>query len=232
MKKSQRLRLTALLGKDQAPLTDAEKAELATLQALATANPDASKDTDDTTPAAAPAAAAAPAPEPAGAAGASTAPPAAPTLRGFLASLKGNAAMGAELVTARTTIATQAAQLSALNSQLSAKDSQLSALNSQLASANAQLSAFAAFFGLAVADLANKKPAEVNALITQKISDQAAEQVSAIGFPLSQLPAPKNGESSGDTFAEKLATFAAMPAGKEKDAFYAREIAPGFAAQN
>lgn len=216
MKKSQRARLAELTAKAEASRSVEEKAEFVTLTALAVANPDATKDTDE-----APAVAAAPA--------ATAAAPVTPTLKGFIASLKGNAAVGTELVAARATINT-------LTGERDSARNDLTTVRASLASAEAQLGVFGAFFGITLADLAKNGPdtKALGTLITQKISDQALEQVAAIGFPAADLPKPPKGDGNGagETFAEKLEALAAMPAGPAKDEFYAKQIVPAFAAKN
>lgn len=199
MKKSQRARLAELTNKAEADRSAVEKAEFGFLSALATAHPDASKDIDDTTPAAAanatqpPTAAASPV------AGAN-APPV--TFRGFVQSLRTGAQTGSELVTARQSVTTLTANLATANATITARDG-------VIASQAAQLSAFASFFGITAAELAGKPAADVTALIQQKISDQALEQVAAIGVPAASLPKQTNAENGGaDTLEEIQAALA------------------------
>lgn len=219
MKKSQRARLAELTNKAEADRSAVEKAEFGFLSALATAHPDASKDIDDTSPAAAanatppPTAAASPA------AGANAPPPAAATppaasgsnppatFRGFIQSLRTGAQTGAELVTARQSVTT-----------LTTERDQA---RQQVATLTAQVNAFAAFFGITAAELAGKPAADVTALIQQKISDQALEQVAAIGVPVNQLPKQTNAENGGaDTLEEIQAALKT-----EKDPLKAGQLA-------
>lgn len=213
MKKSQRARLAELTAKAEADRTAIEKAEFAFLSQLATAHPDAAKDVDDTSSAAAgnaasPATAAASpaaganAPPPAPAVAAAQ-PPAGPTLRGFIQSLRGGAAVGADLVAARQTIAERDATIATLTTERDQARNDVAAAQATIASLNSQLATFSAFFGLAAADLAGKKPAEVNALIQQKISAEAIERLAGAGAPAAGLPAPSSSPSaSGDALED------------------------------
>jgi hypothetical protein len=209
MKKSQRLRLSALAAIAEATRTAAEQAEFTTLTALASQHPDASKDSDDTAPAAPAPAAAAPAPAPAPAA-------AAPTLRGFIASIKAGATAGTELLTARATITAHLATIATHVATIAQRDTQLSALNTQLAATAAQRDTFAAFIGITAAELGTKTPGEITALITAKISAQAVEVVAATGVPVGTLPAQTG--STGSLAEEKtltLAEFRALSPGEK-----------------
>lgn len=224
MKKTQRARLAELTAKAEADRTAVEKAEFVYLAQLATLHPDAAKDIDDTSPAGAGPAAVPPTAAPSPAAGAN-APPAG-TLAAFVgaavASLRSKAAVGADLTAARQSVAT-------LTGERDQARQQVAALNSQLSALNAQLSAFATVFGITAAELAGKPAAEVTALIQTKISGQVIEHVASLGLPVGELPKDPKGDGVAGTFAEKLAAFNAMPAGKEKDAYYNREIAAEFA---
>lgn len=213
MKKSQRLRLSALAAIAEATRTAAEQAEFTTLTALAAQHPDASKDSDDTASAAPAPAAAAPAPAPAPAA---AAPAAAPTLRGLIASIKAGATAGTELLAARATITAHLATIATHVATIAQRDSQVSALNSQLAATTAQRDTFAAFIGITAAELGAKTPAEITALITAKISAQAVEVVAGTGVPVGTLPPQTQGDASlADEKTLTLAEFRALSPGEK-----------------
>lgn len=201
MKKYQRLRLSALAAIAEATRTAAEQAEFTTLTALASQHPDASKDSDDTAPAAPAPAAAAPAPAIIGATGT-----AAPTLRGFIASIKAGATTGTELIAARAALTERDATITAHVATIAQRDTQLTALNTQLAATAAQRDTFAAFIGITAAELGTKTPGEITALITAKISAQAVEVVAGTGVPVGTLPAQTG--STGSLAEEKTLTLA------------------------
>lgn len=185
MKKSQRARLAELTAKAATARTDAEQAEFAALSALAVGHPDAAKDTDDTTPAAA---AATPAP-----AAAANQPG---TLRGFLQSLRTGAQTGAELVAAREQVATVTAERDTARAETTAARGETTAVRAEVAVLAGQVAAFAAFFGFEATALAGKKTEEVAALIRQKISTEAADQIAALGLPAAKLPKATTAEAA------------------------------------
>lgn len=194
MKKSQRLRLTALAAKDAATLTTAEQSELAGLQSLAGQHADASKDIDDTTPAAAPAAAA-PAVVVVASTTPATAPPAAaPGIRAMVASalavVRGGAQPVAALAGAQQTVATLQQQLATVNNDLTATRATLLAVQTHL-------NAFAAYCGITAADLAGKDAAAATELINARLQAVVTEQLGTLGFNAASLPAAPAGGDHG-----------------------------------
>lgn len=215
MKKSQRLRLAELLAKDQATLAATEKTELASLQGLATQHPDAAKDTADE-----PAAAAA---VPAAATGFKSA------LMGALATLREKAAVGADLASARTDLTAARATIATLTTERDQARADTATAQASMASISAEFTAFAGYFGIKVSDCAGKDAAAVHGLLAQKISIEAAEQVAALGQPMTQLPKQTaSGAAEPTTLAEHIAHFNTLAAGKERDEYYARHLAPAF----
>lgn len=188
MSKAQRARLTEL--KAKTTTTEAEKAELAQLETLAVANPDASKDTD-----------AAPVTPVTG--------PAPTTITGVLATafaaVRNRAAVGADLVAVRAELATRTTELSAARAETVTARAETETANALLATATAQIGAIASFFGIKATELAGKDAAACSVLLTQKISDAALDQVAGLGFNAGAvLPVPTQTENSSTqkTFAE------------------------------
>ncbi len=175
MNKTQRARYLALLP-TVATHTAAEAAEFKPLADLAAKHPDASQDVDAPAPAAA-----------------------APTLRGFLASMKAGASAGAELIAARAQVAT----LTTANAALA---TEVTSARAATTAATAERDTLCVYLGLAAADIAGKKPADITALVTAKISEQSIEVVAGLGVPLGALPAPK-GEEVASTAAELNARY-------------------------
>lgn len=246
MKKTDRLRLAALLAKG-GNLSADESAELARLQALASQHPDPAKDVDDTAssaaaPAAAPAAStAAPAAAPASAApaaaasAASAAPgaaaPAGATVGTVIAtafqSLRNRGAVAQDLVTARQ-------QISSLTTERDQARTDLAAAQQQVTTLTAQLAVVAAFFGMKATDLAGKSEDEVRGAFSAAISAAALEQVAGLGFPAANLPAPSD-SAKADTVAEQMAQYKSLLAeGKHMEAaqLAAKLFAPTNAGKN
>lgn len=172
MKKSHRLRLSALTA--QASRTDAEAAELATLQALAEQHPDAAQDTEDAAPL---------------------------TLTGVIASafaaVRSKARLGSDLSSAQSQIAT-------LTTDLEASQAALARTAAERDAAQSQLSELATFFGLNLGELSGKASADVSALIAQKVSAIALDQVASMGFDRDKLPAATSGESKPSAKSKEL----------------------------
>lgn len=181
MKKSQRLRLAALQG--QATRTDAEQAELATLQALAAQHPDAAQDSDDTS-------AAAPL-----------------TAAGFMAKLTAafndkaalaqkNSELSARITALETERDQAAAAKASADALLVAANAATAEAQTKLTAATGQIAAFTSALGLKPDSLADASA--VRAALTAKIDAGATERLAALGFPASGLPAPSNsGTPSG-----------------------------------
>jgi hypothetical protein len=182
MKKSQRARLAVLAAKDAATLSAEEKSELATLQGIAATNTDSSQDIDDTTPAAA-------------------APSLTATLKGALSVLGDKARLGTELAQAR-------ARVTELEGQLAASTTQVTDLRAQLAARETQFAAIAGFFGLSAKELDGKEASAVHALIAQKISDSATEQLATAGVPAAELPKQTQAGTAAETLDEIQAQMA------------------------
>jgi hypothetical protein len=199
MKKSQRLRLTALLGKDQATLSADEKSELATLQTLATANPDPSKDTEDTpaTPAAVVV---------------TPAPGLVASLKGALSGFGDKAKLGADFAQARADLATA-------NTTITTHVATIAARDGTIAAQAAQLATFAGFFGMPVADLAGKDATALAAVLAQKVSAHAVEALAGAGVPQSTLPAliPADPKPSAKSKTLTLAAFRSLSNAEKMD---------------
>lgn len=241
MKKSERLRLTALLAKG-GNLTADESAELARLQALASQHPDPSKDVDDTSSASGGGNAAPGATAPAGAAPAGdqpASPPAAPAggaaspttvgtvIASAFQSLRSRGAVAADLVTARQQIGTLTAERDQARTELAAAQQQVSALI-------AQLSVVAGFFGMKPTDLAGKTDDQLRAAFSQAISAAALEQVAGLGFPAGNLPPPSD-SAKAETFADQVDEYnKLLAAGKtvEAAALAAKIFGPATAGKN
>jgi hypothetical protein len=202
MKKSQRLRLAALLAKEKSALTTDESAELATLQALADTHTDPAKDVDDT----------------ASLTAATTATTVAPkhsdfrtVLAGAFAAFRDKVAVGSELAAAQT--------------QVTKLTADLATAQTQLAATTAQLGEICSFFGVDASAILVGKSDGAAALITKKIGDLAAEQVACLGFPAASLPKPTSNESGHD-YAELIRSYSEIKNPQERAAFYAKNIAP------
>ncbi len=206
MKKSQRLRLAALLG--QASLTQAEAAELAQLNALASQHPDAARDTDDTAPAAA-APVVAPAAAPAAAAPVTTpaAAPAATPFAGLLATIgagfRSRAGLSTELTTARASIV-------ALTRERDEARAALAPEQTARAGLTAQLAAVCAFFGVKPESLAGQTADQLRATFETAIQTAANAQLASMGVSAVTLPAPT--AAGGESLEDVQAALA-----KEKD---------------
>ena len=226
MKKSQRLRLLELTGKPEASRTAAEQTELGSLTTLASQHPDASKDSDDAAP---------PAGAPSPAAGANAPPATLGTLMAAsLQALRGRNGPAVDLVTARTQLATLTTERDTALAQVSGLNSQLSALNSQLSGANAALDALCGFLGFKASEFAGKKPGDIVGIVSAKVSLLAGEQLGALGFPASSIPASSGG-GGGDapaTLAELQAEYAGIKDPVAAGKFYAAKIAPLFNKNN
>ncbi len=203
MTKAQRARLAALHA--LATRTAAESAELVSLAALASAHPDASKDTD--APAAsAPAAGTDPStlnPQLSTAGTPAVAAGLAGILQTAFASVRSRVAVSADLTTARTHVATVTAECDTARTELAAA-------RSQLATVSAQFGAVATFFGLKPEQLAGLDAAAATALFSRKVADTATDQVAALGFNVTAVPppAPGHGGSAADTLEEVQAEMA------------------------
>ena len=178
MKKSQRLRLSALQTREAASLSETEQTELATLTALAAQHPDPAQDVDE---AASPTSSV------------SSAPTFRSTLLGSLAAIRSKVAVGADLVTARAAIVTLTTERDQARAELAtaqaAHAAALATAQAATAAATAQRDAIAGYFGLAATDLAGLDAAAVGALLTKRVSADAAEKLAELGFPAAQIPA-------------------------------------------
>lgn len=196
MKKSQRLRLTALLGKGT-NVTAAEQMEIAWLNALASANPDASKDEDDS---------------PSG------------FRVALMDAVSGRKALGAELATAKariTELEAAAAPVTAVittslpEGALAAEDvtkllADLKAAEEKLSAYSLQLTAFTSVLGLKADTLAGKSETDIRAAVDTRLGALAGEKIAELGFPESRLPAStqQGGSGAGDTLADIQAQLA------------------------
>jgi hypothetical protein len=189
MRKSQRLRLSALLAKDQKDLSADERSELTTLQALAAQHPDAAQDTDD------------PASPTSQTSPSSSAASFKSTLIGSLATLRDKAAVGADLVTARAAIIALTTERDQARADLAAAQTasatQATTLRAEITALTAQRDAFAGFFGITVSDLAAKDTAGIAELLKTRISAEATEQIAALGQPMAALPKQTGGNGGG-----------------------------------
>lgn len=188
MKKSQRLRLAELKGK--ATTTEAEKAELATLEVLAAAHPDASQDIDDL------------AKKPL-------------SVSEFLARLTAAFADKAELTrqigVKDTRIAELEAQLSAAKvsstsdtAALAGANAARGELDAKLTAALAVIGVVATALGLKAEDLAGKDVAAVQGIFNSKVTAAAGDKLAELGFPASGLPATaaEIDANTGDTLED------------------------------
>lgn len=198
MKKTQRLRLAALSALAAATRTAAEQAEFTTLSALASAHPDASKDSDDTAPAAAAPVAAAPI-------------TLGSLLSASMTALRGRNGPAVDLVAARDTIGTLTTERDTARADLATANSQLSTLNSQLSASTAAVDTLCGFLGFKASELAGKQPGAIIGLVSAKVSLLAGEQIGALGFPAAAIPASA-GSEAGDPAAAKELTYAAFSA--------------------
>ncbi|HSV73472.1 MAG TPA: hypothetical protein VLH79_06910 [Chthonomonadales bacterium] len=211
MKKSQRLRLTELLGKKSTgTLSAADQLELAWLNALASANPDAGKDEDDS---------------PSG------------FRVALMEAVSGRKTLGADLAKATARITELESQLKAaaekaatpalpegalasadvtkLRDDLKAEQGTVSALNAQLA-------VFGTALGIKTAELAGKSEADVRTAVEKRLGALAGEKIAELGFPENKLPASTQAGSSstGDEYADLQAQLAT-----ERDPVKAGQIA-------
>jgi hypothetical protein len=205
MKKSQRLRLSALLAKG-ATLTTAEQLEVDWLSALAAANPDAAKDEDEGGFRAA-----------------------------LMEAVTGRKTLGADLTAAKARITDLEGQLTAAKSAapvlpegaLSTADtialrSQLKEATDQLATANAQLAVFGSALGLKAAETAGKSETDIRAAVDKRLALLAGEKIAELGFPENKLPASSQSSTAGT--GDQLADLQAQLA-SEKDPKKAGELA-------
>jgi hypothetical protein len=209
MKKSQRLRLSALLAKGST-LTAAEQLEVNWLNALASANPDSSKDEDDS---------------PSG------------FRVALMEAVAGRKTLGADLTTARARITELEGQLAAkaspaaatlpegalAASDVAALKAQLTAANEKLTAAVAQLTVFGSALGMKADDVSGKSETEVRTAVEKRLGALAGEKIAELGFPENKLPASSssgNGNASGDTLEDLQSQLAT-----EKDPKKAGELA-------
>ena len=216
MNKTQRLRLAALSALAVATRTAAEQAELTTLSALASAHPDASKDSDDTAPAAAAPIAAAPI-------------TLGSLLSASMTALRGRNGPAVDLVAARVQIGTLTTERDTARADLATATTQLSTATAQLGTATAALDTLCGFLGFKGSELAGKQPGDIIGLVSAKVSLLAGEQIGALGFPAAAIPASAGaGANSGATPAELLAQFNALTDPKARGEFYAKHSAQMF----
>jgi hypothetical protein len=190
MKKSQRSRLAALRAKSQADLSEDEKKELQTLEALAAQYPDETKDEDDTATAAAPTGLRA-------------------AVAKALHGLRNPNNVAADLVAARAQVATITTERDTARADVTARDTTIAAHVASISALTAQVATFAAFFGLKPAELTGKDSAALTALLAEKVSAQAAEQLAGAGVPQAQLPKVTQTEAAADTYDGIVAQMAA-----------------------
>lgn len=112
------------------------------------------------------------------------------SILGALQSMRGAAAVGADLTAAR-------GQVSTLTQE---RDDARSALGAEQGFSEA----FIEFFGLTRAELKGKSKADLTALLKQKISDATIEQVASLGLKPAELPANKGGGNSGGDALEDI----------------------------
>ena len=191
MTPEQRARLAALVM--QASQTQAEQTELDSLRALAAQNP-------------LPAAVVPAAPAPAAAAPA-VAAPAAPvakppfTLGSWVSGLRNRAGAAAELTAAQSSVA-------ALTGERDQARADLQAVRSSLASATAQLGTLCNILGVESSALVGLDDTAIRARVESRINDAATSQLSTIGVPAANLPAPIGG--NGDPKIKSFADFQAL----------------------
>lgn len=181
MKKSQRNRLVALKAKDAASLSEAEKNELADLERLAAAHPDASADEDDTRPL---------------------------SVENFMARL--TAAFSAKETLARDNARLTAenarltSELAAAQSGRSTAEQQLQATQTQLTSAQAvQTEMTAAFAAVGLAFEAGKTDAAAfREKFSAHVNTRAQEKLAELGFPAQGLPQTTPSAESFETLEE------------------------------
>lgn len=229
MKKSQRLRLAELKSKDASKLSGEEKAELARLDALAVANPDASKDEDDTKPL---------------------------SVADFLSRLTSafkdkaelvakNTLLGALLAVVATFLGKKDSEIlamkpeeltAALNgkagsgSQADANEKAVKAANDakavaegNLTKATTQLGALATFLGVAPTALA-EKPDDLATAINTRLELRTSERLVELGFPISGIP--QNRKPVQGAPADLLHAYGEMTDATEAAEFYKKNIAP------
>lgn len=212
MKKSQRHRFFALIGKQSsgATLTAAELTDLRTLSALVSAHPSAAEDTDDTEETdeekkkrEEKEAADKKAEEDEkkkkdeeAKAKASAKPGVSARLAAAMAGLSGAspAAITAELQQARQDLAKCQADLATTQAALKASEAVATTLCD--------------FFGLKAEDVAGKTQADIDAICTAKISAAATAQLAGLGIAPGKLPKPNGGTGTANTIEELQAEMA------------------------
>jgi len=201
MKKSQRLRLTALLAKDAATLSAAEKSELATLQALAAQHTDASKDTDDAV---------------------KLSP--AQFLAKLSAAFTDKQALAAEVAAEKAKVADLTAKLATATAE---KDTAAAAhaaavtakteVETKVTALTATLASFATAIGLKPEELAGKSAAEMQAAFNSRVVAHTTDKLAELGFPLSGLPsiAAPDANAGSDKVLSYEAFSKLSPTGKQ-----------------
>lgn len=135
-------------------------------------------------------AAAAPA-APAGAAPAAAAPLGlSGALRTALSAVRGRTAVAADLTRAEQ-------QLATVTTERDTARTELATARTERDTATAQLTAFAAYFGIKPTELSGLTPDAATSLLTARVSSAATEQVAALGFNVSDLPAQAAGNGGG-----------------------------------